>query len=137
MFGYSNLGHIHIVSGKRPAENPDNAPRYQSNNYAILGSLFIFVTYPSFNSYWAPDALRVFVATGTFAALMAGGMFSFIFANLLYPEGPSVMHLQVCAVSHTDFESARLMFDPNSAAKSSGWCPGSWRCGIDSRVHVD
>ena len=62
------LGCAMIVSGKRLAENPDNSPRYQSNNYAILGSLFMFVTYPSFNSYWAPSVLRVFVATGTFAA---------------------------------------------------------------------
>jgi len=88
------LGCSTIVSGKRPSENPDNAPRYQSNNYAILGSLFMFVTYPSFNSYWAPAALRVYVATNTFAALMAGGMFSFIWANFFYPEGPTVMHLQ-------------------------------------------
>lgn len=108
------LGCAMIVSGKRPAENPDNAPRYQSNNYAILGSLFIFVTYPSFNSYWAPDALRVFVATGTFAALMAGGMFSFIFANLLYPEGPSVMHLQdgVLAAGVAASTPACMWIDP-------------------------
>jgi len=61
------LGCAMIVSGKRPSENPDNSPRYQSNNYAILGSLFMFVTYPSFNSYWAPAVLRVFVATVIFA----------------------------------------------------------------------
>ncbi len=54
----------------------------------------MFVTYPSFNSYWAPASLRVYVATNTFAALMCGGMFAFIWSNLIYPEGPSVMHLQ-------------------------------------------
>lgn len=88
------LGCSVVVSGKRPSENPDNASRYQSNNYAILGSLFMFVTYPSFNAYWAPAALRVYVATNTFAALMCGGMFAFIWSNLIYPEGPTVMHLQ-------------------------------------------
>uniref|UniRef100_A0A7S0QNB2 Ammonium transporter AmtB-like domain-containing protein n=2 Tax=Cryptomonas curvata TaxID=233186 RepID=A0A7S0QNB2_9CRYP len=88
------LGVSVVVSGKRPSENPDNSPRYQSNNYAILGSLFMFCTYPSFNAYWAPAALRVYVAANTFAALMAGGMFAFIWANLIYPNGPTVMHLQ-------------------------------------------
>ena len=100
------------MSGKGLSKNPDNSSRYQSNNYAILGatnclqvtlrcpdddvagSLFMFVTFPSFNSYWAPASLRVFVATNTFAAMMAGGMFNFIWANLVYPEGPTVMHLQ-------------------------------------------
>jgi len=44
IFGASfGLGCSIIVSGQRPHENPDNAPRYQSNNYAILGSLFMFV----------------------------------------------------------------------------------------------
>jgi ammonium transporter Rh len=115
IFGASfGLGCAMIVSGKRPSENPDNSPRYQSNNYAILGSLFMFVTYPSFNSYWAPSALRVFVATGTFAALMAGGMFSFIWANLLYPEGPTVMHLQdgVLAAGVAASTPACMFMDP-------------------------
>jgi hypothetical protein len=30
----------------------------QSNNYAILGSLFMFITYPSFNCYWARELLK-------------------------------------------------------------------------------
>ncbi|EKX44137.1 hypothetical protein GUITHDRAFT_109920 [Guillardia theta CCMP2712] len=88
------LGCSVLVSGHRPHENPDNAPRYQSNNYAILGSLFMFVTYPSFNCFWAPAELRMYVATNTFMALIAGCFFSFIWANFIYPEGPSVMHLQ-------------------------------------------
>ena len=54
----------------------------------------MFVTYPSFNCYWAPSSLRVFVATNTFISMISGGMFSFIWANYLYPEGPAVMHLQ-------------------------------------------
>jgi len=95
IFGASfGLGCSIIVSGQRPHENPDNAPRYQSNNYAILGSLFMFVTYPSFNCFWAPASLRVYVAVNTFIAMISGGMFSFIWANYLYPEGPEVMHLQ-------------------------------------------
>lgn len=95
IFGASfGLGCSIVVSGQRPHENPDNAPRYQSNNYAILGSLFMFVCYPSFNCYWAPASLRVYAATNTFVALISGGMFSFIWANYLYPEGPAVMHLQ-------------------------------------------
>jgi len=66
IFGASfGLGVSLLVSGKRPSENPDNRPRYQSNNYAVLGSLFMFVTYPSFNCYWAPAALRVYIATNT------------------------------------------------------------------------
>jgi ammonia channel protein AmtB len=52
------------------------------------------VTDPAFNAYGAPAALRVYVATNTFAALMCGGMFAFIWSNLIYPEGPTVMHLQ-------------------------------------------
>jgi ammonium transporter Rh len=105
------LGCSVVVSGKRPSENPDNSPRYQSNNYAILGSLFMFVTYPSFNSYWAPAALRVYVATNTFASIMAGGMFAFIWANLIYPEGPSVMHLQdgvLAGMFYTRFASTQM-----------------------------
>jgi ammonia channel protein AmtB len=95
IFGASfGLGCSLLVSGKRPSENPDNQPRYQSNNYAVLGSLFMFITYPSFNCYWAPAALRVYIATNTVMALLSGGMFSYIWANLFYPEGPSIMHLQ-------------------------------------------
>ena len=52
------------------------------NPYACRGQ-----TYPSFNCYWAPASLRVYVATNTFVALISGGMFSFIWANYLYPEG--------------------------------------------------
>jgi hypothetical protein len=45
------------------------------------------VTYPSFNCFWAPSSLRVYVAVNTFIAMISGGMFSFIWANYLYPEG--------------------------------------------------
>ena len=96
--------HTHTqVSGQRPHENPDNAPRYQSNNYAILGSLFMFVCYPSFNCYWAPASLRVYVATNTFVALISGGMFSFIWANYLYPEGPAVIRRLDGILAHSIF----------------------------------
>jgi len=60
------------------------------------------------------DGTGVFVATGTFAALMAGGMFSFIWANLLYPEGPTVMHLQdgVLAAGVAASTPACMFIDP-------------------------
>jgi ammonia channel protein AmtB len=50
----------------------------------------------------------------TFAALMAGGMFSFIWANLLYPEGPTVMHLQdgVLAAGVAASTPACMFIDP-------------------------
>mmetsp|Transcript_6290 Transcript_6290/g.22401 ORF Transcript_6290/g.22401 Transcript_6290/m.22401 type:complete len:499 (-) Transcript_6290:1141-2637(-) len=108
------IGCAIVVSGKGLSKNPDNSSRYQSNNYAILGSLFMFVTFPSFNSYWAPASLRVFVATNTFAAMMAGGMFNFIWANLVYPEGPTVMHLQdgVLAAGVAASTPACMFIDP-------------------------
>ena len=48
------IGCTLLATLKGSAENPDNAPRYNADVMAIIGTILNWMTFPSFNAYFAP-----------------------------------------------------------------------------------
>jgi hypothetical protein len=66
IFGaFFGMGCTLLASQKGSAENPDNAPRYNADVLCIVGVILNWMTFPSFNAYFAPAAAQEAVVVNT------------------------------------------------------------------------
>jgi len=70
------LSRSHIDHSK--AFRRDRLPSYHSNSFAFIGTLIIFVTFPSFNAAFAPDLAQFRVAINTIVAIVTSVVFAFL-----------------------------------------------------------
>jgi len=70
------------ASLKGSAENPDNAPRYNADVMAIIGTILNWMTFPSFNAYYAPEPSQQAVVINTYLSLFSSCVASMIFSSL-------------------------------------------------------
>jgi len=70
------------ASLKGSAENPDNAARYNADVMAIIGTILNWMTFPTFNAYYAPAAVQQAVVINTYLSLFSSCVASMIFSSL-------------------------------------------------------
>eukprot|EP01089_Gocevia_fonbrunei_P016519 TRINITY_DN5139_c0_g1_i1.p1 TRINITY_DN5139_c0_g1~~TRINITY_DN5139_c0_g1_i1.p1 ORF type:complete len:604 (+),score=158.38 TRINITY_DN5139_c0_g1_i1:95-1906(+) len=68
---------FHKASVLKPFRR-DRMPAYFSNVYAIVGTLILFITFPSFNAALAPDLAQFRVAINTIVAICASVVMAFV-----------------------------------------------------------
>ncbi|EKX32066.1 hypothetical protein GUITHDRAFT_121766 [Guillardia theta CCMP2712] len=76
------IGCTLLATLKGSAENPDNAPRYNADVMAIIGTILNWMTFPSFNAYFAPAAAQQAVVVNTYLSLFSSCVASMIFSSM-------------------------------------------------------
>lgn len=69
-------------SNKDADNNPDNSSRYNSDIFSIVGSIMMWLTFPSFNGFMAPTQARSAVMVNTLLALISGAVCAYVFSGL-------------------------------------------------------
>ena len=83
IFGSSfAIGCTMLASPKGASQNPDNAPRYNADVLCIIGVILNWMTFPSFNCYFAPAAAQDAVVVNTYLALFSSAVASMVFSSL-------------------------------------------------------
>lgn len=85
LFG-SIFGLTFVLISTRPEDrfrdNEDNESRYDSDIFALLGTVIIWVLWPSFNAAFAPDTTQYRVVINTILALTTSVVFAFLFSRI-------------------------------------------------------
>ena len=83
VFGvFFGIGCTMLASQKGAAQNPDNAPRYNADVLCIVGVILNWMTFPSFNAYFAPAAAQEAVVVNTYLSLFSSAVAAMIFSSL-------------------------------------------------------
>mmetsp|Transcript_61590 Transcript_61590/g.144867 ORF Transcript_61590/g.144867 Transcript_61590/m.144867 type:complete len:603 (+) Transcript_61590:213-2021(+) len=83
IFGsFFGIGCTLLASQKGSAQNPDNAPRYNADVLCIVGVILNWMTFPSFNAYFAPAAAQEAVVVNTYLALFSSCVAAMVFSSL-------------------------------------------------------
>mmetsp|Transcript_13153 Transcript_13153/g.26277 ORF Transcript_13153/g.26277 Transcript_13153/m.26277 type:complete len:602 (+) Transcript_13153:188-1993(+) len=83
IFGsFFGIGCTLLASQKGSAQNPDNAPRYNADVLCIVGVILNWMTFPTFNAYFAPAAAQEAVVVNTYLALFSSCVAAMVFSSL-------------------------------------------------------
>lgn len=84
---YFGLGCSWVVSPReRTKDHKENASSYNSDIFAMIGTVFLFMFWPSFNSALAPDNEQQRVVINTLTSIIASGGSAFV-ASFFYRGG--------------------------------------------------
>lgn len=67
---------------ERKRDHEDKDSRYDSDIFSIIGTLFLWILWPSFNAAFAPDGTQMRVVINTVLSLCTGTIFSFLFSRV-------------------------------------------------------
>ena len=79
---FFGIGCTLFASGKGSAQNPDNAPRYNADVLCMVGVILNWMTFPSFNAYYAPAAAQQSVVVNTYLSQFASCVAAMVFSSL-------------------------------------------------------
>ena len=79
---YFGIGCTLLASGKGSAQNPDNAPRYNADVLCTVGVILNWMTFPSFNAYFAPARAQQAVVVNTYLSQFASCVAAMVFSSL-------------------------------------------------------
>lgn len=71
-----------FASQKGSAYNPDNQPRYNADVMAMIGTILNWMTFPSFNAYFAPAPSQQGVVVNTYLSLFSSSVWVMVFSSL-------------------------------------------------------
>jgi len=71
-----------FASQKGSANNPDNQPRYNADVMAMIGTILNWMTFPSFNAYFAPAVSQQGVVVNTYLSLFSSSVWVMFFSSL-------------------------------------------------------
>jgi ammonium transporter Rh len=84
-----------FLTNKKTRAHPDNCSNYSSDTFAMLGSLFLMIMWPSFNAGIAPTDLgKVRAFWNTFISLCASSISTIIFSRLVTHQKLDMVHVQ-------------------------------------------
>jgi ammonium transporter Rh len=87
VFGaYFGLGVSYVLTTPEARSHPDNSAEYTSDIFAMIGSIFLWMFWPSFNSALASEYDQERTVINTVLALTASGLAAFAFSYLLRGE---------------------------------------------------
>jgi ammonium transporter Rh len=87
VFGaYFGLGVSYVLTTPEARSHPDNSAEYTSDTFAMIGSIFLWMFWPSFNSALASEYDQERTVINTVLALTASGLAAFAFSYLLRGE---------------------------------------------------
>ena len=69
-------------TSQKDADQDNNKSRYDSDIFSILGTLFLWILWPSFNAAFAPDQTQYRVVINTVLAQCTGVVFTFLFSRV-------------------------------------------------------
>ena len=93
---FFGMGCTLFASGKGSAQNPDNAPRYNADVLCMVGVILNWMTFPSFNAYFAPAAAQQAVVVNTYLSQFASCVAAWCFHH--YTLGNSNLTQQIFSV---------------------------------------
>jgi len=79
---FFGIGCTLFASGKGAAQNPDNAPRYNADVLCMVGVILNWMTFPSFNAYYAPAAAQQAVVVNTYLSQFSSCVAAMVFSSL-------------------------------------------------------
>ena len=79
---YFGIGCTLLASGKGAAQNPDNAPRYNADVLSLVGVILNWMTFPSFNAYYAPARAQQAVVVNTYLSQFSSCVAAMVFSSL-------------------------------------------------------
>lgn len=79
---FFGIGCTLLASGKGAAQNPDNAPRYNADVLCMVGVILNWMTFPSFNAYYAPAKAQQAVVVNTYLSQFASCVAAMVFSSL-------------------------------------------------------
>ncbi len=71
---------------KGSIDHPESTSRYHMDIMAMIGTMIVWTTYPTYNSFYAPSFAQWAVAANTFLAVLASSVASMIFSALFHPQ---------------------------------------------------
>eukprot|EP00297_Palpitomonas_bilix_P005848 CAMPEP_0113892400 /NCGR_PEP_ID=MMETSP0780_2-20120614/15394_1 /TAXON_ID=652834 /ORGANISM="Palpitomonas bilix" /LENGTH=508 /DNA_ID=CAMNT_0000882331 /DNA_START=98 /DNA_END=1624 /DNA_ORIENTATION=- /assembly_acc=CAM_ASM_000599 len=80
---YFGIGFARVISPKASFGNPHQAQGYVSDAFSMIGTLFLWMFWPSFNGALADGAVQERVITNTVLAMTGSCMSAFIFSRML------------------------------------------------------
>jgi ammonium transporter Rh len=87
MFGaFFGLAASAVLQQKEASDNDNNASVYHSDLFAMIGTLFLWMYWPSFNGALATDAQQMRVTINTVLSLCGSCVFAFAFSYMLRRE---------------------------------------------------
>jgi ammonium transporter Rh len=88
---------INTVDRNRDAE--DNESRYESDIFALFGTIFLWVLWPSFNAALAEDHRQYRIIVNTVLALCASNIFAFTFSRVFRGGKFKMLDIQRATIS--------------------------------------
>tara|TARA_B110000208_G_scaffold191644_1_gene259336 strand:- start:4887 stop:6002 length:1116 start_codon:yes stop_codon:yes gene_type:complete len=83
---YFGLAASYMISDKKKLKSVNNVPNYLSDMFALLGTLFLWIYWPSFNGAFADGNSQHRVVINTVLSLTNSCLTAFIFSKLLRPR---------------------------------------------------
>jgi ammonium transporter Rh len=80
---FFGLGCTMVASPSGAAENPDNSPRYNADVLCMVGVILNWMTFPSFNAYFAPVKAQQAVVVNTYLSQFSSCVAAMVFSSLL------------------------------------------------------
>jgi ammonium transporter Rh len=80
---FFGLGCTMVASPSGSAENPDNSPRYNADVLCMVGVILNWMTFPSFNAYFAPVKAQQAVVVNTYLSQFSSCVAAMVFSSLL------------------------------------------------------
>jgi ammonium transporter Rh len=85
--------------GERRKNHSDNESRYDSDIIAMIGTVFLWVLWPSFNAAFAPDNTQHRVIINTILGLASSVIFAFLFSRAFRGGKFSMHDIQRCTLA--------------------------------------
>ena len=75
-------------------DSPDEKSRYTSDMFAMIGTIFLFCFWPSFNAGMATGVDRLYAVTNTYVSICASVIGAFLMSSLLKKGKFEMVHIQ-------------------------------------------